>query len=255
MPALKDKAGESLYGATIRRIKLLGGKVRGVLWYQGESDANPKVVAEFQTKFEKLIEAFRADTAQPELPFYYVQIGRFINNTNPNEWNAVQQAQLDVESKFKRIGMVPAIDLSLDDLIHVGTQDLKRVGKRLANLACYENFPRGTNCPQLFRGPRPGSAKFSDNILRVAFHSVNGKLTSEGRISGFTIHDAQGAMTPLIFKAQVNPASPNEVLLYLSAAPPDGATLRYGAGKDPYCNLRDEADMAVPVFGPLAIQR
>ncbi len=29
---------------------------------------------------------------------------------------------------------------------------------------------------------------------------------------------------------------------------PRGATLRYGYGKDPYCNLTDESDMAVPVF-------
>lgn len=254
-PALKDKGGESLYGATLRRVNLLGGKVRGILWYQGESDASAKAAPAFQEKFEKLIEAFRSDLGQPDLPFYYVQIGRFISNTNLNEWNAVQQAQLQVESKLKRVGMAPAVDLALDDLIHVGTQDLKRLGKRLANLACDENFPRESNCPRLFRGPRPESAKVSGNVLRVAFHSVNGRLMSAGRISGFSIHDAKGAMIPAIFRAEVNADSPNEVLLYLTAPPPEGATLRYGAGKDPYCNLRDQADMAAPVFGPMAIER
>ncbi|MFN7936569.1 MAG: sialate O-acetylesterase [Bryobacteraceae bacterium] len=254
-PALKDQAGDSLYGATIRRVKLLGGKVRGILWYQGESDASPKAAPVFQDKFEKLIEAFRSDFGQPDLPFYYVQIGRFVNYSNQDQWNAVQQSQLQVESKLKRVGMVPAIDLSLDDGIHVGTQDLKRLGKRLANLACFENFPRNSTCPQLFRGPRPGTAKFSGNVLRVAFHSVNGKLVSTGRISGFSIHDSNGTMLPAIFKAEVNPASPNEVLLYLNSPPPEGATLRYGAGKDPYVNVRDQADMAVPVFGPMPIER
>ncbi|MBL8173273.1 MAG: sialate O-acetylesterase [Bryobacterales bacterium] len=254
-PALKEQGGDSLYGATIRRINLLGGKVRGILWYQGESDAGAKSAPVFQDKFEKLIEAFRADTGQPDLPFYYVQIGRFINNNNPNEWNSVQQSQLAAESKLKRAGMAPAVDLDLDDLIHVGTQDLKRLGRRLAKLACYENFPRNSGCPQLFRGPRPATAKFSGNILRVAFHSVNGKLVSTGRISGFSIHDSSGTMLPAIFKAEVNPASPNEVLLHLIAPPPEGATLRYGAGKDPSCNVRDQADMAVPVFGPMPIER
>jgi len=254
-PALKEQGGDSLYGATLRRVKLLGGKVSGILWYQGESDASPKASPVFQDKFEKLIEAFRADFGQPDLPFYYVQIGRFVNSNNPNEWNAVQQSQLAVESKFKRVGMAPAVDLVLDDLIHVGTQDLKRLGKRLAKLACYENFPRNSNCPQLFRGPRPGSAKLTSNVLRVAFHSVNGKLVSTGRISGFSIHDADGTMLPSIFKAEVNAASPNEVLLHLIGPPPEGATLRYGAGKDPYGNVRDQADMAVPVFGPMAIER
>ena len=30
--------------------------------------------------------------------------------------------------------------------------------------------------------------------------------------------------------------------------------LHYGFGKDPYCNVRDAADMAAPVFGPLTIR-
>jgi sialate O-acetylesterase len=37
---LKQKGGDSLYGAMIRRFELIGGKVAGVLWYQGESDAS-----------------------------------------------------------------------------------------------------------------------------------------------------------------------------------------------------------------------
>lgn len=35
-PALRDKQGDSLYGATYRRFLAVGSKVRGVLWYQGE---------------------------------------------------------------------------------------------------------------------------------------------------------------------------------------------------------------------------
>ena len=31
--------------------------------------------------------------------------------------------------------------------------------------------------------------------------------------------------------------------------------LHYGYGKYPYCNLRDSADMAAPVFGPMEIGR
>ena len=38
-PAKKEQGGNSLYGSMLRQVKLAGGKVRGVLWYQGESDA------------------------------------------------------------------------------------------------------------------------------------------------------------------------------------------------------------------------
>jgi hypothetical protein len=34
---------------------------------------------------------------------------------------------------------------------------------------------------------------------------------------------------------------------------PEGANLWYGHGLDPYCNLTDGLDMAVPVFGPVPL--
>lgn len=249
-PELRDKGGDSLYGATIRRIRAVGGKVRGILWYQGESDANPKVVAEFQNKFERLVAAFRADTGQPDLPFYYVQIGRFVNNTNVEPWNTVQEMQRKAESRIGPGGMVTAVDTVLDDLIHVGTADLKRLGIRMANLACKDMGE--PSCSSLQRGPRPESAILSGTTLRVGFSQVNGELRSQGRISGFSIHDASGAALPMIFKAQFD--SPASVTLHLLGKLPPGATLRYGAGKDPYCNVRDARDMALPVFGPMAIE-
>ena len=49
----------------------------------------------------------------------------------------------------------------------------------------------------------------------------------------------QGSTTPSILK--------------LTGAVPEGAILWYGYGLDPYCNLIDGLDMAVPVFGPIAL--
>jgi sialate O-acetylesterase len=247
-PDLRDKAGDSLYGATLRRVKAVGGKVKGVLWYQGESDANPKAMPEFAAKFQKLIAAFREDLGDKELPFYYVQIGRHANGSNVTEWNAVQDAQRKAEQTIARIGMVPAVDLELDDGIHVGTQDLKRLGIRMASLACHDLFPRKADCNAIKRGPRPGEAKFQENVVRVQFNEVNGRLHSQGRIAGFTIHDATGALLPLIYRVRFDPDNPYAVLLHVNTKPPSGATLRYGAGKDPYLNLNDSRDMGVPVF-------
>ena len=38
---VEGQGGDSLYGGMLRRFELAGGRVKGVLWYQGESDANP----------------------------------------------------------------------------------------------------------------------------------------------------------------------------------------------------------------------
>lgn len=252
-PLLLGQAGDSLYGATIRRARLLGGKVRGVLWYQGESDASPKAAPAFQKKFQDLVAAFRKDLEQPDLPFYYVQIGRYINTANQEFWNEVQDGQRRAEAELARSGMVPAVDLSLDDGIHVGTQDLKRLARRLSNLACKDLFPKVDECATVKRGPRPVNAKLSGNTIRVTFSSVNSRMRSLGRISGFSIHDASGAPVPLIFRAEFDGSS--AVVLSIGGKLPEGATLRYGAGKDPYCNITDQRDMSLPVFGPMPIEQ
>jgi sialate O-acetylesterase len=44
---------------------------------QGESDAAKEPEAIYKERMHKLIEAFRNDLGNPELPFNYVQIGRF----------------------------------------------------------------------------------------------------------------------------------------------------------------------------------
>jgi sialate O-acetylesterase len=247
-PALKDREGESLYGSMYRRVQAAGGRVKGVLWYQGESDANPKAAPAFLAKFEAFVKAVRADFNQPDLPFYYVQIGRHIDKTNVSEWNAVQLAQLRAESEIPHSAMVAAIDLQLDDGIHVGTEDLKRLSRRLADLVCLDLFPRIRDYGERKRGPRPVTATYQDGFVKVSFSGVNGRLQSEGPISGFSIHQADGEWVPLIYKSHVDPAEASTVLLSVQGKLPPDATLWYGFGKDPYCNLRDAADLAVPVF-------
>ena len=252
-PALRDQGGESLYGSMLRRFHAAGGSVRGVLWYQGESDANPRAAGAFRQKFENFVSAVRADFKEPDMPFYYVQIGRHVSGTNVSEWNAVQADQLRAESEIPHSGLVAAVDLSLEDGIHVATQDLKRIAERLANLVCRDLFPRLQNYGELKSGPRPVSAKLADGVLKVSFSGVNVQLLSDGRISGFSIHGPDGRPVPAIYKARIDPAEASTVMLYVQGPLPEKATLWYGYGKDPYCNVHDAEDMPVPAFGPMRI--
>ncbi len=121
-PNKKEQGGASLYGSMLRQVKLAGGKVKGVLWYQGESDANANASKVFAKAFSDLIAAVRSDFGQPELPFYYVQIGRFVRGGDPKDWNAVQDAQRVIPERVANTAVISVIDLELDDGIHVGTQ-------------------------------------------------------------------------------------------------------------------------------------
>lgn len=237
-PALKDQGGASLYGGMIRRIRAVGGRVAGVLWYQGESDASEKAAPLFKQKFVDLIQATRADTGLPNLPYYYVQIGRYISLSNPGPWNAVQQAQLEVETELPNLGMTTCLDCDLDDGIHVGTDAFVLLGARMANLA------QG----RAKRGPRPVSATVEGNAVLVKFNEINGHLAHRGRLSGFTIHDAEGKLLEVVYRQRISPKSPDTVELLFGGKLPEGARVFYGFGKDPYVNLEDSLRMSCPAF-------
>ena len=302
-PAKKQEGGNSLYGSFLRQIQLAGGKVKGVLWYQGESDAlGGDAWKVYHRVFADFIASVRADLNQPDLPFYYVQIGRFIKDADPKGWNAVQEVQRHLPERVTNTGVVSVIDLELDDSIHVGTQGLKRAGARLARIAERELFGQiGATTPTLDRVSRG-----TNNTLIVKFKGVNMRIgtgamagMSRGRmggmgagmggmgagmggmggggamsasmamvqspgepsglglrperhIAGFSIRKEDGTPIPLIFDAAVGKAR-DTVVLKLAGPIPEKANLWYGYGLDPYCNLTDGADMAVPVFGPIAL--
>jgi type 1 glutamine amidotransferase len=286
-PTKKGEAGHSLYGSMLRQIALAGGKVRGVLWYQGESDAMGGGWQVYPSVFANFIASVRSDLGQPELPFYFVQIGRFVNGADPKGWNAVQDAQRTLVDRVSNTAVVSVIDLELDDGIHVGTQGLKRAGQRLARIAERELFGRvGATTPTFDR-----VTKGPNHSLTVKFKGVNigaapaarmagqpmtnpnfaygqpatktvpagaspGEsgigLKPERHIAGFSIRDQNGTLIPLIYEACAGQA-PDAVILKLSGAIPAHALLWYGYGLDPHCNLMDGLDMAIPVFGPIAL--
>jgi type 1 glutamine amidotransferase len=281
-PAKKEVGGNSLYGSMLRQVKLAGGKVRGVLWYQGESDAMGGAWRVFPKVFSDFIAAVRSDFGQPELPFYYVQIGRFVTRADPKGWNIVQDAQRVLVDRVPNTAVVSVIDLELDDGIHVGTQGLKRAGHRLARIAQRElfgqigattpTFDRVSQGPQntltvKFKGVNMGSARparmggggtMAGQMMGMGGMSLNpGEpsgigLKPERHIAGFSIRKEDGTALPLIFEAGVGKAR-DTVVLKLSGPLPAKAALWYGYGLDPHCNLVDGSDMAVPVFGPIAL--
>jgi len=164
----------------------------------------------------------------------------------------VQEEQRLAAIQISNVQMVASVTSALDDQIHVSTPDLKRLGHELALLAAARSIytvPHA-NEPAL---PQPAFMRRDGNLIRIGFSGGQGGLQAPGRISGFTIHDATGATAPLIYRAEIDPSEPSVVRLYLENNPPHGATIRYGYGRDPYCNLSDERGFAMPAFGPFAL--
>ena len=55
-----------------------------------------------------------------------------------------------------------------------------------------------------------------------------------------------------MYQATLAPDATDTVLLRLAENHPDPVQVSYGAGLVPFCQLIDEADQAVPAFGPVA---
>ena len=269
-PGLKHEKQKSLYGAMLVPLKSVGGRVKGVLWYQGEADMDEGSAAEYKQKFSDFITNVRADFSQPDLPFYYVQIGRFVIE-HPLAWNKIQEVQRQVEQMLPHVGMVVSVDQPIDDIIHISGAGLKAIGHRLAKRVCHDVYPDARVYRDLKSGPRPKRAYVKVHhgkldpwsgdrrTLYVEFSGVNGSLQSLGRPTGFSLRQPDGAEVVAIFRTVIDSDTPHRVMLELGRGIPNrplppGTQLWYGWGCDPYCNLTDDANLAVPVFGPMEIE-
>src|ERR1019366_6910260 len=107
----------------------------------------------------------------------------------------------------------------MEDIIHLDTQGLKRVGHRLANLACHDLFPNVESYRSLQPGPQPAAITLTKHpvrdeyLMRVKFSGVNGGLRTAGRVSGFSVHSPDGQAMPVIFKTRIDPEDSTAVLL------------------------------------------
>ncbi len=258
-PALKTEGRDSLYGNMLARVGLVGGRVAGVLWYQGEADARPDRAPEYPDRFEAFVATVRADFSQPELPFYSAQLSRVIRAETETRtglmWSAIQEAQRQ-SVKIPHTGMVAGVDLTLMDSIHIDTESQKRLGVRFAKRVCQDQFPEAEGCSSLKPGPDFASAEWEGlHRLRVRFAGVNGNLQAHGRLQGFGIGSEDGKLLPVIYRASVAADRGNDVIIEINRRHeyPDKLVLWYGHGMDPPSNVTDAEDMAVPAFGPIPL--
>ena len=257
-PAKKSWGDSSLYGATINRIKSTGEKIKGILWYQGESEGILLKPENYEKDFLKLIDSFRKDLGNPDLPFIYVQIGKFnIRDTAMGTaWEKIREMQRDVLKKRKNVYMVTGIDQPLDDCIHLSTGGQKRLGRRLANMALTYVYKLPGHATQI----NLESMKLcKDNItglyyIKLHYSGVCGKLRSAGLPSEFTLRmNGNENIMYVVSKVKLDPEDNAGVDVYLSGLPETSTQLVSGAGTYPYMNITDSLDNAVPAFGPIEI--
>ena len=266
-PALKKLPGRSLYGATIKRAKLNGGRVAGIGWSQGSSDAIigwsqgsggaiEVQTAKYTARMKSLVRAFRRDLGDSRLPIVASQMARHApaELLRLGPWIDIKEQQRLLPQVIDRLVLVPTIDLELEDPIHLSGPAQQRFGRRLAQaMLSLTQRPRQDKPPirlGAIKVKQQSVASSSLARIEITFKNVVGKLVSEGRPSGFGVSLDGRSVLPGIYKTQLQG---NRVVLHtgIEHCGIDEYKLGYGMGLDPYCNITDQADRSLPAFGPI----
>ena len=246
-PNRKNEGGRSLYGAMLERVQRAGGQLRGLLWYQGESEGwDVAASASYQQRFTEWIARLRADVGAPELPVLVVQIGRTtLDSPKQQAWNQVQQIQYELPTRVPFTAVTSAIDLPLVDCIHVNAAGLKRLGRRLARLAlAVPTVPGAQIGPRIIRTDRQPEPPDRE-LARLTFSGVTGGWLPADNMAGFDVLTTTGQPHPVnhVINAFPDKHDPRAIQVRLNVPLQAGEFLSYGHGLRPVCNVVDEADL------------
>ncbi|HSI07716.1 MAG: sialate O-acetylesterase [Rariglobus sp.] len=255
-PALKEQGGDSLYGSMMLSWRATGQPVAGVLWYQGESDAGGPPVEVYTEKMRGLVAAVRRDLKQPALPWVIVQLATVFGSLEGGAgWNSIQEQQRLLALNMKQLETVAAVDLPLDDNIHIGAAGFPVLANRMARAADRLVYGNKGEAPmprlKTIIAPDP---KKSPGHIDVVFEHVPGGLRSAGEPRGFTLVDGDGKVVPSIFKTTLH-GDTARLHMLKGLVLPWNTRLTYGHGRMPVCTITDGRGCSLPVFEPQAFMR
>lgn len=119
-----------LFEAGIRPLRQF--PLKGVIWYQGESNAHNKDVHE--KLFKLLVESWRKNWSNSEMPFYYVQL----SSIDRPSWPWFRDSQRRLMKDIRNTGMVVSSDKG--DSLNVHPTDKRPIGERLAYWALNKTY-------------------------------------------------------------------------------------------------------------------
>jgi len=145
--------------------------IKGILWYQGES--NTSNASEYSKLLPALIEDWRSQWKQGDVPFIYVQLPNFQDVQylpSESDWAVLREGQLKTLS-VPNTGIAVAIDLGEWNDIHPDNK--KDVGVRLALSALKVAYGEKD---VIYSGPVYQSSKIGGNKIIVTFNNVGSGL-------------------------------------------------------------------------------
>jgi sialate O-acetylesterase len=236
--------------------------IRGVIWYQGESNSGPDRAPLYARLFQTMIRDWRNAWGEGDFPFLFVQIANW--NTAPESlWPEVRNAQRQALA-LRNTGMVVTIDIG--DPVDLHPKNKQDVGLRLALAARAIAYGEQIE----WSGPLYRQVTQEEHALRIWFDHANGLVakspevatvkgsgaTGSGTagsatispantapaVTGFEIAGSDGKYFPAEAKIE------GESVMVSSPAVPAPVSVRYGWAANPNCNLFNRAGLPASPF-------
>ncbi|RYD82282.1 MAG: sialate O-acetylesterase [Sphingobacteriales bacterium] len=225
-----NKSPYKLYNGMI--APLLNYKLKGIIWYQGESNAN--YAWQYRRLFPAMIKSWRKDFSNKAMPFYFVQI------TPHKGQNAViREAQLFSWQTVPNTGLVVTTDYGDTNNIHPRNKEV--VGRRLSLWALKNEYGKKEI---IASGPTFSHIKREGNKLRIYFKNADGLYSkNNAAMQQFSI----AANTDTAFKKATAIIEKNTVLVWNNEVS-QPAQIRYGWQNLPVAELYNSSHLPASPF-------
>lgn len=193
--------------------------IKGVIWYQGESNTDRDRAPLYETSLRAMIGDWRRQWGDPDLPFLYVQISSLARPA-PSSWSVVRESQRRA-LQLADTAMVVSADVGDPNNVH--PSDKQTVGTRLALAARAIAYGE----PIEFSGPSCHYIVPEHGKITVWFDHASGLRAIDGEPSGFEVagadHKFVGASASIVGASVVVNSPAVEYPVYVryawSAAP------------------------------------
>ena len=224
--------------------------LRGILWYQGEADISR--AADYRQLFPRLIESWREDFTQPEVPFLFVQLPAYgrdkavVADSGIADLRAAQAAALTLPAT----GLAVTLDIGEAGDAH--PRNKIHVGKRLALVAREQVYDEDV----VSSGPVYRSHEIKDGAVHVTLDHTGGGLVvarppwraasmpevPEDKLVGFAVRGADGRWV------EADARIADDTVVISSPSVPDPAAAAYGWAASPSVNLYNKEGLPAAPF-------
>jgi sialate O-acetylesterase len=207
--------------------------VKGILWYQGESNAQePERVAEYSALQQLLVQSLREYWNQPKLPFYWVQLSSIDTARYRSQlWPTFRNEQYELLHRIPHSGMAVSMDAGAQNDVHPTNKQV--VGHRLALWALHH-----AGKEPLPSGPLPRKAVYANGKITIYFRYATSKLATADHalLTGFSLNGKDAC------NATING---NKVVIETAVKP---ERVYYGWQPFTNANLVNSAALPAPCF-------